>query len=136
MAITRRQFLKCGSTAAAGALLAPRLFGSSFVQDALAAIGNRYFVVLYLDGGNDGLNTVIPTGGVLRPWYESARGTGPGGLRLGLADLANTAIGNDPNTGSSLALHPGFRASPTGGAGDGGLHALYPATRSPTRTRA
>lgn len=127
MAITRRQFLKCGSTAAAGALLAPRLFGSSFVQDALAAIGNRYFVVLFLDGGNDGLNTVVPTGGVLRPWYESARGAGAGGLRLGLADLANTAIGNDPNTGASLALHPGFRASPAGagGPGDGGLHALY-----------
>lgn len=125
MAISRRQFLKCSGTAAAGALLTPRLFGSSFVQDALAAIDNRYFVVLYLDGGNDGLNTVIPTGGVLRPWYESARNAGAGGLRLGLADLANTAIGNDPNTGSSLALHPGFRASPTGGAGDGGLHALY-----------
>jgi uncharacterized protein (DUF1501 family) len=127
MAITRRQFLKCGGTAAAGALLAPRLFGSSFVQEALAAIGNRYFVVLYLDGGNDGLNTVIPTGGVLRPWYESARKTGPGGLRLNATDLANTPIGNDPNTGASLALHPGFRASPagSGGAGDGGLHTLY-----------
>ncbi len=129
MAITRRQFLKSGSTAAAGAMLAPRLFGSSFVQDALAAIGNRYFVVIYLDGGNDGLNTVVPAGGVLRPWYESARGTGSGGLRLTAADLANTAIGNDPNTGSALALHPGFRASPngSGGAGDGGLHALYQA---------
>lgn len=127
MAITRRQFLKCGGTAAAGAFLAPRLFGSSFVQEALAAIGNRYFVVLYLDGGNDGLNTVVPTGGVLRPWYEDARHQGAGGLRLELADLANTAIGNDPNTGASLALHPGFAASPAGdgGPGDGGLHALY-----------
>jgi uncharacterized protein (DUF1501 family) len=127
MAITRRQFLKSGSTAAAGALLAPRLFGSSFVQDALAAIGNRYFVVLYLDGGNDGLNTVVPTGGVLRPWYESARKTGPGGLRLELADLANTAIGNDPNGHGSLALHPGFAASPAGagGPGEGGLWQLY-----------
>jgi uncharacterized protein (DUF1501 family) len=73
MAITRRQFLKCGGTAAAGALLAPRLFGSSFVQDALAAIGNRYFVVLYLDGGNDGLNTVVPAGGVLHRGRRRAR---------------------------------------------------------------
>jgi uncharacterized protein (DUF1501 family) len=125
MAITRRQFLKHSGAAAAGALLAPRLFGSRFVQDALAAIGNKYFVVIYLDGGNDGLNTVVPTGGVLRPWYEAARGTGAGGLRLELADLANTAIANDPNTGSSLALHPGLRASTTGTAGAGGLHALY-----------
>ena len=124
MAITRRQFLKHGGTAAAGALFAPRLFGSRFVQDALAAIGNRYFVVLYLDGGNDGLNTVVPTGNPLRPWYEAARGTGPGGLRLTAADLANTAIGNDPNTLASLALHPGLRA-PASGPGAGGLHALY-----------
>src|SRR5436190_18523212 len=127
MAITRRQFLKCGGTAAAGALLAPRLFGSSFVQDALADIGNRYFVVLYLDGGNDGLNTVVPAGGVLRPWYESARKTGAGGLRLDGTTLDNTAIDNDPNTGSALALHSGFRASPvgSGGPGDGGLWKLY-----------
>lgn len=127
MAITRRQFLKGGGTAAAGAFLAPRLFGSSFVRDALAAIGNRYFVVLFLDGGNDGQNTVVPTGGVLRPWYEDARNDGPGGLRLELADLGNTAIGNDPNTNSPLAFHPGLRASTQGpgGPGDGGLHALY-----------
>jgi uncharacterized protein (DUF1501 family) len=127
MAITRRQFLKCSGSAAAGAILAPRLFGSSFVQDALAAIGNRYFVVLFLDGGNDGLNTVVPTGGTLRPWYESARSTGPGGLRLDGTSLDNTPIANDPNTNSPLALHPGFRASTVGpgGPGDGGLHALY-----------
>ncbi len=125
MAITRRQFLKCGSTAAAGALLAPRLFGSSFVQDALAAIGNRYFVVIFLDGGNDGLNTVIPTGGTLRPWYEAARNAGAGGLRLAGSTLNNTPIANDPNTNSPLALHPGFAASTTGTAGLGGLWSLY-----------
>ena len=128
MAITRRRFLKYGGTAAAGGLLAPRLFGSRFVQDALAAIGNRYFVVLYLDGGNDGLNTVVPTGGVLRPWYETARGTGPGGLRLTSADVSNTAIDDDPHTGSPLAFHPGLRA-PASGPGAGGLHALYQARK-------
>ena len=126
MAITRRQFLKCTGAAAAGTMRAPRLFGNRFVQDALAAIGNRYFVVLFLDGGNDGLNTVVPTGGVLRPWYEAARNTGAGGLRLELTDLANTAIDNDPNTGASLALHPGLRAANIP-AGVGGLHALYQA---------
>ena len=126
MAITRRQFLKRSGTAAAGAVFVPQLFGSRFVQDALAAIGNRYFVVIFLDGGNDGLNTVVPTDtGPLRSWYESARGTGSGGLRLTLADLANTAIGSDPNTGNALAFHPGLRASTTGTAGAGGLHALY-----------
>ena len=115
MAITRRQFLKRSGTAAAGALLAPRLFGSSFVQDALAAIGNRYFVVVYLDGGNDGLNTVVPTGGVLRPWYESGardrRGRPPSRPRRPRQYARSATI---RNTGSSLALHPGLRASTTG----------------------
>jgi uncharacterized protein (DUF1501 family) len=125
MAITRRQFLQRGS-AAAGALFAPRLFGSRFVSDALAAIGNRYFVVLFLNGGNDGLHTIVPTNGVLRPWYEAGRKTGPGGLRLSLANLANTGIGVDANTGASLAFHPAL-ASPASGAGAGGLYTLYQA---------
>mgnify|MGYP003694429475 CR=1 FL=1 len=73
MAITRRQFLKCSGSAAAGAFLAPRLFGSSFVQDALAAIGNRYFVVLFLDGGNDGLEHGRPDGRHVRVRGTSRR---------------------------------------------------------------
>ena len=57
MAITRRQFLKRACGAAAGSLLGPGLFGSPFVRRALAeTIGDRYLVVLFLDGGNDGLS--------------------------------------------------------------------------------
>ncbi len=112
MALTRRQFLKRSSAASAAALLGPSLFSNPFVRRAFAdTIGDRYLVVIFLDGGNDGLNTVVPVadgGGSLRTAYEVARLAGVGGLRLTPADLAATLIGTDPNTGAQLALHPGF----------------------------
>src|SRR5262245_21582887 len=126
MAITRRQFIKRSSLVAAGSLLGPGLLANPFMRKAFASLedNDRYFVVIFLDGGNDGLNTVVPTSGPLRMGYESARGTGSGGLRLTAGDLANTAIAADPGTGTQLALHPGFLGFP-GLPGDGGLHDLY-----------
>jgi uncharacterized protein (DUF1501 family) len=112
MAITRRQFLKRTGALAAGSFLGPALLDNLFVRRALAStIGDRYFVVIFLDGGNDSLNTVVPVGngaGSLRTAYEAARNTGSGGLRLSPTDLAATLIGTDPGTGAQLALHPGF----------------------------
>jgi uncharacterized protein (DUF1501 family) len=135
MAITRRQFIKRTGLATAGTLFGPSLFGSPFVRRAMAStIGNRYFIVLFLDGGNDGLNTVVPvsngTTGTLRTAYESARRTGGGGLQLTPGDLGLTTIGADFNTGSALALHPGFRGFQGFDgvtAGDGGFKAIYDA---------
>ena len=64
MAITRRQFLKRTGLATAGALFGPSFFRNPWLQQAFAdTIGDRYFIVLFLDGGNDGLNTVIPVSG-------------------------------------------------------------------------
>jgi uncharacterized protein (DUF1501 family) len=133
MAITRRQFIKRTSLATAGTLFGPSLFGSPFVRRAMAAtIGSRYLITFFLDGGNDGLNTVIPvsngTTGTLRAAYDNARNAGGGGIRLTPTDLGASTIGSDFNTGTSLALHPGFRGfqgfdGTT--AGDGGLKALY-----------
>lgn len=135
MAITRRQFLKRTSIATAGTLFGPSLFGSPFVRRAMAStIGNRYFIVFFLDGGNDGLNTVIPvsngTSGTLRGAYTNARKTGGGGLQLSMSDLAASWIDPDYNTGTQLALHPGFRGFQGFDgvtAGDGGLKALFDA---------
>jgi len=112
MAITRRQFLKRTGVVAAGGLLGPGLMQNMWVRQALAdTIGDRYFVVLFLDGGNDSLNTVIPAtngSGTLRNAYEAARQTGNGGLRITPAQLSATLIGSDPSTGAQLGLHPGF----------------------------
>jgi len=106
MAITRRQFITRTGLATAGTLLGPSLFSNPFVRRAMAdTIGNRYLVVLTLDGGNDGLNTVVPYGsGALRTAYNGYRSN----INLSQASLAATTIGNDPQTGTQLALHPGF----------------------------
>ena len=110
MALTRRQFLSRSGLVAAGSLLGPGIFGNPFVRRAFAeTIGNRYLVVIFLDGGNDGLNTVIPVddgGGSLRAAYDAARDTGPGGLRITPAELGATLVGTDPSTGAQLAFHP------------------------------
>jgi uncharacterized protein (DUF1501 family) len=108
MSSTRRGFL-VGCSAAIASLASARftnlLFaapGSSTVEDTL--------VVLYLRGGFDGLNLVLPTGGADRALYETARplikvpesGTN---AALALGSLGPTAFG----------LHPAA----------GGLHELY-----------
>ena len=115
MAITRRQFLKCGGTAAAGALLAPRLFGIRFVQDALAADRQPLFRRPLSRRRQRRIQHRRPdAAATLRPWYEAARKTGAGGLRLDAPSLANTAIGNDPNTGvGARAPSRAFAARPT-----------------------
>src|ERR1700675_2102267 len=113
MAITRRQFIRRTGLAAAGAYLGPSFFRNPLLRQALAAnldALDRYFVVIFLDGGNDGLNTVTPladgTSGNLRAAYEAARTTGSGGLQLSASDLTPTVIGMDSNTKTPLALHP------------------------------
>mgnify|MGYP000579339042 CR=1 FL=1 len=115
MAITRRQFLQRSGIVTAGTLLGPNLWNSPFASPALAAgLDDRYFVVLFLNGGNDGLNTVVPLSNGpampsilsngLRTAYDQARDT----INLAPAALAATQIANDPLTGTSLALHPGM----------------------------
>jgi uncharacterized protein (DUF1501 family) len=115
MAMTRRQFLKRTGFGAGGLMLAPNLFGNPFVRDALADIGSRYLVVFYLDGGNDGLNTIVPYDDVagLRGFYNQHRTTGNGGLQLAPASLLVPSGPGvpalvDANTGTQLGFHPGL----------------------------
>lgn len=111
MALTRRQFIKRTGLATAGAFLGPGFFRNPFLRQALADSLDsldRYFVVVNLDGGNDGLNTVVPLAdggsGGLRTAYDAARTS----LNLSPAQLATTAIGTDVTSGTPLALHPGL----------------------------
>ncbi len=113
MAITRRQFLSRTGLASAGALLGPGLFRAPWLQQAMATtIGDRYFIVLFLDGGNDGLNTIVPVsgGGVgMRGDYEQWRDhpNTAGGIRI-LNPLVPATAMLDPNTGTQLGFHPGL----------------------------
>jgi uncharacterized protein (DUF1501 family) len=116
MAMTRRQFVKRTGLATAATFLGPSFFRNPFLQQALAAT-DKYLVVFFLDGGNDGLNTVAPADnglvgpGGLRDAYEAARGgnTGAGGIRLLDTDLLKPATFVDENTGSQLGFHPGLQ---------------------------
>jgi len=110
MLISRRSFLRGSGLAAASTLVAPALLRNPFVRQAFAdTIGDRYFLSIYLDGGNDGFNTVIPVndgGATLRVAYDAARTTGTDGLNITPAQLAGTLIGTDPGSGAQLAFHP------------------------------
>ena len=128
MAITRRQFLKGGGLVTAGTLFGPGFFGHGLLRSAQAALedNDRYFVVIFLNGGNDGLNTVVPVDNVagLRAAYDAARSS----INITPTQLANSLIGLDPISGTQLGIHPGFNV-PNGyfdnGAGAGGLKSLY-----------
>jgi len=114
MAITRRQFITRTGVAAAGSFLGSGLFRNPLLRQALAdTIGDRYFVVLFLDGGNDGLNTITPADNVggLRTAYNAARNTGSGGLQLAPGSLLvpTSPAMKDPNTGAQLGFHPGLQ---------------------------
>ena len=100
--LDRREFLKgCCATAAAGAA-GPALL---FSPDADAAV-NSYdtFVLIFLRGGIDGLNLVVPTSGNDRTYYEQARPSlqvaasgAYGALPLTLAGGAATPFGLHPS---------------------------------------
>src|SRR5262245_40388732 len=97
MSLSRRQFITRSGLFAAGGVLGRGLLGGAFAQKALAeTIGDRFFVVLFLDGGNDGLNTITPIAngsqGGLRAAYEAARSGGSGGLRLAPSALLEAGI--------------------------------------------
>jgi uncharacterized protein (DUF1501 family) len=100
---TRRRFLQHAGIAALAAgvpafALAPRRAGA-------APPANPVLVLVHLEGGNDGLNTVVPLdnfGEPQRAFYDILRPN----LRVPVSQLAATLIGEDPEIGTGLALHP------------------------------
>jgi len=119
MAITRRQFITRTGLAAAGTLIGPGLFRNPLLREAFAQLmQDRYLIVLFLDGGNDGLNTVTPQAGPLRSDYEDARNSIqllPGELIVPVKAFTDT------HSGTQLGFHPGL------GGTNGGIAALYDA---------
>ena len=102
--LTRREFVKgCGSAAIVSAT-----GGTLMFADPVDAAVNSYDTVvhLFLRGGLDGLNLVVPTGGADRGFYEEARPSlqiatsgAYGALPLLLANGADTGFGLHPSAG-------------------------------------
>lgn len=97
--INRRSFL--ASSLAGSSLLAAGPLASLGAQaSALAGGDYRALVCVFLFGGNDGNNTVVPMDSAGYANYAKARGhAGAGGLALDLSSLAGLA-------GSGVGLHP------------------------------
>jgi uncharacterized protein (DUF1501 family) len=93
MAVTRREFIRGGVAAFAVSFTAP-----AFLSDIARAQGarSRSLVVVYLGGGNDGLNTVVP---YLDAFYYSRRPT----IAVPAGEVLQ--IGSD-SSGVALGLHP------------------------------
>lgn len=89
---TRRTFLQ-GSVAATAAAMMPFGFGELIAGAAPLGPTERILVTIYLNGGNDALNTLIPEGGA----YVDARG----GLAVPIGD--HTAIGGGLHLNPALA---------------------------------
>lgn len=100
MQISRRSFLK-GMTASA-VLSSTHVLGLASRAWALGEPGGPVLVLVNLAGGNDLLNTVVPTDGPQRSLYQQLRPD----LALPLSALASTGVDPDPVLGTGLALHP------------------------------
>lgn len=106
MAHTRRDFLRTAACALGGAALASTVesFG---LMDAYAQGGSDYraLVCVFLNGGNDGNNMVVPLDATGFNEYSSTSGRSAAGLALAQSSLVPTTIG-PPSQGRPFALHP------------------------------
>jgi len=116
----RRKFLKKSSVLAASMFLPMQ--GISW--SAKAAAGTKTLIVLTLDGGNDGINTVIPVEPAQFALYESYR------PNIGIprdSILSLGALGFD-QSGMEFGLHPALSSLMP--LMDAGKMAIFPATHS------
>jgi uncharacterized protein (DUF1501 family) len=111
---TRRAFLRRSAQLAfTGAALPTALNLAAFGEAAaFNATGYKALVCIFLNGGNDNWNTVVPYDNTSYDRYSTIRGGGPGrtagGVALGQADLTGTLL--NPTTalagGRQFAFHP------------------------------
>jgi len=96
----RRNFLRAGGILPLAGLTGSAGLLSGWANQGVAA-GNDYkaLVVLFLNGGNDGHNTLVPTDGAYND-YSAARGN------LALPKSSLVTLGNA--AGHSFGLHPGL----------------------------
>jgi uncharacterized protein (DUF1501 family) len=113
MKYNRRAFIRRGVTYVGAGLVAPRLLmGPSRGAARAGTRGARLTVIVELNGGNDGLNTIVP---YTESRYYSVR------PRLALAEsellLINDELGMHPNLGGLKSLYDAGRLAILQGVG-------------------
>ncbi len=111
---TRRAFLRRSAQLAFTGAALPTALNLAAIGEAAAfnATGYKALVCVFLNGGNDNWNTVVPYDNASYDLYSTIRGGGAGrtagGVALGQADLTNTLL--SPTTalagGRQFAFHP------------------------------
>ncbi|HZQ85004.1 MAG TPA: DUF1501 domain-containing protein [Acidimicrobiales bacterium] len=119
--LSRRQFIAGAGGMAGATLLAPVVLrGGAWMGEAIAdpaTAARRRLVVVFLQGGNDGLNTVIPTGDVRgAPRYSVYRKVRPS---IAYDRSQPFPLGRGADAAQQLGLNPRL----------GTLHRLYDAGR-------
>src|SRR5215204_1488572 len=106
MAQTRRDFLRTAGCALGGAALAST-FESFGLLDAYAqgSTGYRALVCVFLNGGNDGNNMVVPLDAAGFGDYSTNSGRAAAGLALTQASMVPTTV-SPPSQGRPFGLHP------------------------------
>ena len=100
---SRRRLLQSGLLGVASVYAASRLDLGTMLEAAAAEAAEpmqRSLVCIYLNGGNDGLNTVLPVTGADYAAYQSARGA----IARGLGPSTGGQVGTTvlPGTGGTL----------------------------------
>jgi uncharacterized protein (DUF1501 family) len=105
--ISRRDFIRASSgyAALASASLTSSALGLGMVDSAAAAIptdGYKALVCIFLNGGADSFNLLVPTNDVEYTDYQTARGS------LALPKEELLGIGDGADASRSYGLHPGL----------------------------
>jgi uncharacterized protein (DUF1501 family) len=126
--VTRRRLMQ-GGVAGLASIYGPKLLGWESVWESVAAEAappdQRCLVLIYLAGGNDGLNTIVPNEANDYAAYVAARPV----IHRGQGATAGGLIGSQPLAGGAPLAFSNVMVSTPGGGDNGdanfGLDKLY-----------
>src|SRR3954468_3363742 len=126
--VTRRRLMQ-GGVAGLASIYGPKLLGWESVWESVAAEAappdQRCMVLIYLAGGNDGLNTIVPNEANDYAAYVAARPV----IHRGQGATAGGVVGSQPLAGGAPLAFSNVMVSTPGGGDNGdanfGLDTLY-----------
>jgi uncharacterized protein (DUF1501 family) len=122
--LTRRRLLQWG-VAGVASVYGPKALGWESVWESVAAeaaLDQNCLVLLYLAGGNDGLNTIVPAAPADYSAYVAARSA----IHRGQGASAGGRVGSQPLAGAAgqLLAFSNVMVSTAGGGDNGDIHGL------------